>query len=295
MAKVEKMLEELNDLYNYCDTMFILCHKLLNNRKDLDEDALIIVRKFRLKYMSKNIDELDVPKNKMLILKARFLSGTSSRDIYFKRSETQSDCDPVFRRWYVEYVLKLYRYILSEYDANYVIEYDPPYFRPPASYKGMIYVDFDYSKVDDEATRIAFKEFLQEKEKRENRNQIHEIQHAVNRAWRRNEFLRQTLVSIYSLHPFRTSELVELMKKHELEPEIVKDVLEGMTYMEKRYPEDGFRIWQSKDKLFKADAKFIEVKNNEAILEKRNKNRTSIEINVLRHDDQEYIKRITKK
>ncbi|MDR2171267.1 MAG: hypothetical protein LBP59_14075 [Planctomycetaceae bacterium] len=47
----------------------------------------------------------------------------------------------------------------------------------------------------------------------------------------------------------------------------------------------------SKDKLFRADAKFIKVNNDEVILEKRDGKQTSIEIPVLRHDDQNYIKR----
>jgi hypothetical protein len=52
-----------------------------------------------------------------------------------------------------------------------------------------------------------------------------------------------------------------------------------------------FREWQSADKLFKATAKFIFLDSNgEVNLEKADGKKTTIELSVLRKEDQDYVK-----
>jgi hypothetical protein len=53
---------------------------------------------------------------------------------------------------------------------------------------------------------------------------------------------------------------------------------------------EGFREWQSTDKLFKTNAKFISLDKGDIILEKADGKRTTIEFSVLRKEDQDYVK-----
>jgi hypothetical protein len=50
------------------------------------------------------------------------------------------------------------------------------------------------------------------------------------------------------------------------------------------------REWQSTDGLFKTTAKFIALEKNDVVLEKHDGKRTTIELNVLRKTDQDYVK-----
>ncbi|MDR0390568.1 MAG: hypothetical protein LBH59_01575, partial [Planctomycetaceae bacterium] len=53
----------------------------------------------------------------------------------------------------------------------------------------------------------------------------------------------------------------------------------------------GFRNWESSDKLFKATARFILLDKDEVNLEKADGNKTTIELAVLRKEDQDYVKK----
>jgi hypothetical protein len=297
MTKLDKMQEGTHDIDTYCGSIFVLCERL-NVREEIDDDTLATIRKFRVKVMSVRLENYNLTEDKLVELRARFLSGTGSRDIFLSRRENLSDCDPAFRRWFAEQVVSLYQSVVKHYDANFFddggVVIQP--FQPPDSYKGETNANVDYSKVEDEATRIAFKEYVKEREKNEEFNRTRDLKFwawFTHRMYKELGTLQKLLSHAYSLHPFKTLELEELMTKYKLDPAIANAVLKEVREAEKRFPEDGFRIWQSKDKLFKADAKFIAVKNDEVTLEKRNKKQTSIEISVLRHDDQEYIKRAT--
>ena len=55
-------------------------------------------------------------------------------------------------------------------------------------------------------------------------------------------------------------------------------------------PYRGGRNWQSTDKLFKTNAKFISLENGDVTLERANGQCTTIEFSVLRKEDQDYVK-----
>jgi hypothetical protein len=55
------------------------------------------------------------------------------------------------------------------------------------------------------------------------------------------------------------------------------------------FPAPQMREWESTDKLFKTTAKFVSLEKDEVILEPTNGKQTSIELDVLRKEDQEYV------
>ncbi|MDR1478930.1 MAG: hypothetical protein LBJ00_08305 [Planctomycetaceae bacterium] len=80
-------------------------------------------------------------------------------------------------------------------------------------------------------------------------------------------------------------ELIDLLEKYEYPIEERVKLL-----CELNIPYKGFRTWQSTDKLFKTNAKFISLDKGEVTLEKANGKRTTIELSVLRKEDQDYVK-----
>jgi hypothetical protein len=56
-------------------------------------------------------------------------------------------------------------------------------------------------------------------------------------------------------------------------------------------PYKGFRNWESTDKLFKVTARFISLEKGEVNLEKADGKKTSIELSVLRKEDQDHVKK----
>ncbi len=91
-------------------------------------------------------------------------------------------------------------------------------------------------------------------------------------------------VDLYSLAPRADAELVDLLKKYEY-PEVERNKI----FKALNIPIDGFREWQSKDGLFKTTAKFVSLDKGDAILEKPDGKRTSIELSTLR-EDRDYVK-----
>jgi hypothetical protein len=95
--------------------------------------------------------------------------------------------------------------------------------------------------------------------------------------------------------------LETILKENKVDSTMVKEILDAVRKAEKEHPDDGFRIWRSSDKLFKAEAKFISAEdiivngkptNDQKItLEKRDGKQTTIEFLALRQLDKDYIER----
>jgi hypothetical protein len=109
--------------------------------------------------------------------------------------------------------------------------------------------------------------------------------------------LRDLLIrSQKSFHDF----ICNIDKADAIEYTLLIDLLEKYEYpMEERIklladlniPYKGFRNWESTDKLFKATARFISLEKDEVNLEKANGKKTTIELAVLRKEDQDYVKK----
>jgi hypothetical protein len=101
----------------------------------------------------------------------------------------------------------------------------------------------------------------------------------------RRVFLEYVLKT-YSDEPRADQELINLLEKYKY-PEVAKVEL----LLELNIPYKGIRNWESTDKLFKATAKFISLDDKgEVTLEKANGKQTTIELSVLRKEDQDYVK-----
>jgi hypothetical protein len=89
----------------------------------------------------------------------------------------------------------------------------------------------------------------------------------------------------YAREPRADQELIDILEKYEYPKEESIKLL-----CEMNIPYKGFRIWESTDKLFKTTAKFVSLEKDEVILEPTNGKQTSIELDVLRKEDQEYVR-----
>jgi hypothetical protein len=94
------------------------------------------------------------------------------------------------------------------------------------------------------------------------------------------------ICNAYERKPRADQELIDLLEKYKY-PEIEKIEL----LCKLNIPYKDFRNWESTDKLFKATAKFISLEKGEVNLEKADNKKTSIELSVLRKEDQDYVKR----
>jgi hypothetical protein len=105
----------------------------------------------------------------------------------------------------------------------------------------------------------------------------------------KRNIVKKYIIEIYSLHPFATAELETLLKAHKIDEAFSKEILDVIHKEETEHPDDGFRIWRSKDKLFEADAKFVSANDKELTIEKRDGKRTTIELKLLRKTDVVYV------
>jgi hypothetical protein len=101
----------------------------------------------------------------------------------------------------------------------------------------------------------------------------------------RRVFLEYVLKT-YSNEPRADQELINLLEKYEYPMEERIKLLADLNI-----PYKGFRNWESTDKLFKATARFISLEKNEVNLEKADGKKTTIELSVLRKEDQDYVKK----
>jgi hypothetical protein len=98
--------------------------------------------------------------------------------------------------------------------------------------------------------------------------------------------IEKFICNAYERKPRADQELIDLLEKYKY-PEIEKIKL----LCKLNIPYKGFRNWESKDKLFKAAARFISLEKDEVNLEKADGKKTSIELSVLRKEDQDYVKK----
>jgi hypothetical protein len=97
---------------------------------------------------------------------------------------------------------------------------------------------------------------------------------------------RKYVLKTYSEEPRADQELINLLEKYEYPMEERIKLLADLNI-----PYKGFRNWESTDKLFKAAARFISLDKDEVNLEKADDKKTTIELSVLRKEDQDYVKK----
>jgi hypothetical protein len=98
--------------------------------------------------------------------------------------------------------------------------------------------------------------------------------------------LEKFIHNAYERKPRADQELIDLLEKYEY-PLIDRIKL----LCDLNIPYKGFRNWESKDRLFRATAKFISLEKDEVYLEKSDGKKTSIELSALRKEDQDYVKK----
>jgi hypothetical protein len=98
--------------------------------------------------------------------------------------------------------------------------------------------------------------------------------------------VNKIIIDSYSMEPRNDNDLIQLLEKSKYP--FVEQI---KILCQLNIPYKGFRNWESTDKLFKATAKFISLEKGEVNLEKADSKKTSIELSVLRKEDQDYVKR----
>jgi hypothetical protein len=212
----------------------------------------------------------------------------------FVPAEVLNDCDPVLRKKYVERLLDIYQNIVLQIDKKYDVESKENKiilngFVPPDSYKGVYVSGMDMSDVEDKATREAYQKYNEEQQQKIDKINIQLKSRDIRQRFEKD--VQTYLIERYSFLPYRTSELEKILIDKKVDAQMTHFVLEAIRKVEREYPDDGFRFWLSKDKMFKTEAKFISANNKEVVIEKRDAKQMTIEITELRQEDQDYVKR----
>jgi hypothetical protein len=289
-----KQLENLSNenLYWYLETMRRVIVSL--QKRDKDEKASVTRKEIIAKAAFLALDESTESNTAR---QCEVLYCQLSMLLYryrFCRTELFIDCDPGLRYQYVSRLIDLFQLILSQIDET----YDPhsrehifisgQNFVPPPSYQGRIIPGKDYSKAEDEATREAYKKYMKEEharmDKRTAQMKAREVRNHDKKP------VQKYLIDAYSLFPYRTAELEQILTEKKVDPEMSQTILDAVRKVEKENPDKGFRIWLSNDKLLKVTAKFISFNNDEVTLEKQDGTRMTIELSAFRKEDQDFVK-----
>ncbi|MDR2642675.1 MAG: hypothetical protein LBC74_07765 [Planctomycetaceae bacterium] len=99
------------------------------------------------------------------------------------------------------------------------------------------------------------------------------------------DIVNKTIIDSYLMEPRNDNGLIQLLEKSKYP--FVEQI---KILCDLKISYKGFRNWESADKLFKAAARFISLEKDEVNLEKADGKKTSIELSVLRKEDQDYVK-----
>jgi hypothetical protein len=147
---------------------------------------------------------------------------------------------------------------------GYVSGIDPKYVKEPELRK-------DYEERLAKNTQLAYERRVQHTLRQLREDATKEMEKFICNAYERKPRADQELIDLLEKYKYPEVERIELLCKLNI-------------------PYKGFRNWESNDKLFKATAKFISLEKDEVNLEKADSKKTTIELSVLRKEDQDYIK-----
>ncbi|MDR0392153.1 MAG: hypothetical protein LBH59_09620, partial [Planctomycetaceae bacterium] len=190
---------------------------------------------------------------------------SSFRYIDLKLQNDVNDCNPSIRIKHCTKLISIWSDVMKRIDAKWEPENIPKIFEenqivengfvPPASYGKSFRSGMDFSDAEDPATRKSYQEY-NDKMQRFSTKASEQIN--IRKVRRMNlDFVKRFLIDAYSLPPYRASELEMMLKDNKVDEAMSKEILAAVRNAEKERPDDGFRIWRSSDKLFKAEAKFI--------------------------------------
>ncbi|MDR0610771.1 MAG: hypothetical protein LBG58_11720 [Planctomycetaceae bacterium] len=210
------------------------------------------------------------------------------------QTEVLVDCDPMLRKKYAGRLLDIYQLFTTKiedaydpYSSDNLLPIDG--FVPPASYRFPSGSGQDMSNVEDKATREAYKKYKEDETARLNKRDVQMKAREVRDHYAKP--IQEYLVDAYSLFPYRTEELEQMLTEQKIAHGMTKAILDAVRKAEKANPDQGFRIWLSKDKLFKTEAKFISTNKDDVTIENKDGRRSTIELSALRKEDQDYVKR----
>ncbi|MDR2641335.1 MAG: hypothetical protein LBC74_00910 [Planctomycetaceae bacterium] len=209
-------------------------------------------------------------------------------------SDALNDCDPLGRKKHSSQLLALYQNIVLHIDdkfdlnakENQIIKNG---FNPPDSYKEPYNSGQDMSDVKDKATREAYEKYIEEQNQKIDRREIQRLATFVRKRYSKE--VAKYLIDAYSLFPYRAAELEKMLKEKKVDSEMSQTILDAVRKREKENPDEDFRIWLSKDKLFTTEAKMISADKDNVTIKDKQGRQSTIELSAHRQEDQDYVKR----
>ncbi|MDR1923263.1 MAG: hypothetical protein LBQ66_02720, partial [Planctomycetaceae bacterium] len=281
IAKLEKVYETETDMYIY--TMNWIINSLRNNNKHW--------RWFEL------INELN---NRILAKEPESNEGRCNQIeaiicMSFDPEDSPTSIN-VNRKKRVSKMLELWQSVTESIEAGWEFN-DPKNFiepySPPRSYEGVFFSNISPDVITDPKVKKEYIEYLEK--------QSALLKKAWEQKWarevvsRHGEMMKKYIVDSYSLQPFATAELEQLLKTYKLDEVSAKKILEAVRKAEKEAPPiSEFRNWETTDGLFKAKAKFISANDKTVTIEKENRKKVTLNIEDLRWSDKNVIKEKTK-
>jgi hypothetical protein len=303
LSDVKRLSEITKDSpYLFIDKMHAIIVSINDRICDEDDKAMLLASDIIDRIIFFDINEtmqsshiMELNKRQIQILLFTYFNSP--------RVPMTSDCHPVWRKKLASQIVQIYQKIITQIDEKFdpnakENEITKNSFMPPASHNDVYISGQDMSYAKDKATREAYKAYIEEQNRKANKWNEQLTARSVQRDF--NKRVKLYLIDAYSFPPYRTSELEAMLNDNKVDEAMSKEILEAVRKAEKERPYDGFRIWRSSDKLFKAEAKFISAEeiivngkqvDQKITLEKHDGKQTTIEFSALRQLDKDYIDR----
>ncbi|MDR1382247.1 MAG: hypothetical protein LBJ67_00150 [Planctomycetaceae bacterium] len=284
----EKIINKNN--WNYISIMLTVL-SLLDNRKHIITEEVNVINR-EIERIAEKIVNLET-----LNLQEKVNQASAFRFLRIKKDNTLDDCIPAIRKSRVSRLLDIRQSVEELYDSswnpddqeNQLFSGD---FVPPATYPYPFASGQDFSNAEDEATRIAYKNYLLAKSKQAEKNNTQIIVRVFQGSTL--DFTNEYLVDAYSTLPYHSSELRSLLENKKIDKKVSEEILRQVRENESKFPDNGTRLWMSKDGLFKVRGKFISQEGDLINLERTDGHIISFPLMELREFDLLYIKNIGK-
>jgi hypothetical protein len=166
---------------------------------------------------------------------------------------------------------------------------------PPAIFKEDFNLGQSPDTIKDPIVKREYTEYLEKRAAR--LNKASEQKWAKEIVHEDKDIVKNYIIDSYSLRPFATAELEQLLKTYKFDSALSKEILEAVRKAEQEAPPpiSEFRNWETTDGLFKTKAKFISSDGKTVTIEKENGKKVTLNVEDLRWSDKNVIKEKTKK
>ena len=220
----------------------------LQNRGD-DEEATRVAREIIAKAAYLPLDKKTLNLEEQTKVLEYQLLTMMTFEYRLRKTDKIIERDPKLRQKNADRLLEIFQLIMKV-EKNYAPDADasmpdvggqffipPKVIRSPLGTVPLKGMGLDYSNDEDKETREAYKKYIAKEWAQSHKDGAHSI------AWQVREYhtedVVEYLVDAYSLLPYRTTELAQILKKRQFDPRISKTILETVRKTEKEFPDEG--------------------------------------------------------